>query len=92
MRINFGRKLEIRDLGNHRAVDVISLGMLLTGIADVTPDPKRRGFYEVEHGRTVYYFSVSPLTGTIFLLAKWRRATPPSLSVQKTPVLSPLTA
>jgi len=92
MRISFGRKLEIRDLGDHRAVDVISLGMLLTGIADVTPDPKRSGFYEVEHGRTVYYFCVSPLTGTIFLLAKWRRAAPPSLSVQKTPALSPLTA
>lgn len=92
MRVNFGRNLEIRDLRNHRAVDVISLAMLLVGTADVTPDRKRKGFYEIEHGRTVYYFCVSRSTGTIFLLAKWKKTGLPSLSLQRAPSLRPLTA
>jgi hypothetical protein len=78
MRMNFGRKLEIRDLGNHPAVTVISLGILLAGTVNVTPDPKRKGFYEVQGGSTVYYICVSPPNGTIFLLATWRNVVPPA--------------
>ena len=69
MRINFGEVLRIEDLGNHSAATVVSLGILLAGAVDVTPDPKRKGFYEIDDGRTVYYICVSPATGTIFLLA-----------------------
>lgn len=69
MRMNFGEVLKIEDLGNHSAATVVSLGILLAGTVDVTPDPKRKGFYEIDDGRTVYYICVSPATGTIFLLA-----------------------
>jgi hypothetical protein len=71
MRMNFGEVLVIEDLGNHSAATMISLTLLLVGTADATPDPKRKNFYEVEGGRTVYYIHVSPVTATIFLLATW---------------------
>jgi len=77
MRMNFGQKLEIQDLGNHPAVTVISLGILLAGTVNVTPDPKRKGFYELQGGSTIYYICALPAGGTIFLLATWR-VVPPS--------------
>lgn len=69
MRMNFGEVLKIEDLGKHSAATVVSLGILLAGTVDVMPDPKRKGFYEIDDGRTVYYICDSPVTGTIFLLA-----------------------
>jgi hypothetical protein len=77
MRMNFGEILEIKDLGNHPAVTVINLGILLAGTVNVTPDPKRKGFYEVESGSTVYYICVSRPKGTILLLATWKNVVPP---------------
>ena len=71
MRLNLGEVLIIEDLGKHSAATVISLALHLAGAADVTADPKRKGFYEVDDGRTVYYIHVSPVTATIFLLATW---------------------
>jgi hypothetical protein len=70
--MNFGEVLTIVDLGNHSAVTVIRLGILLAGPVDVTPDPKRQGVYEVEGDSTVYYIYVSPITGIISLIAVWR--------------------
>ena len=69
MRMNFGEVLKIEDLGNHSATTVIGLGILLAGTVNVTPDSKRKGFYNVENGSTVYYIHVSPVSGTIFFLA-----------------------
>jgi|HubBroStandDraft_2_1064218.scaffolds.fasta_scaffold2088245_2 hypothetical protein len=74
MRMHFGDELQIEDQGNHAASAVISLGILLAGGANLTPDPKRQGFYEVGTDSTVYYIYVSPATGTIFLLAMWENA------------------
>ena len=71
MRMNFGEVLKIEDLGNHSAATVVGLGILLAGTVNVTPDPKRKHFYEIEDERTVYYLYVSPVNGTIFLLATW---------------------
>lgn len=71
MRMNFGEVLTIEDLGNHSAATVIELGILLAGTVNVTPDLKRKHFYEIEDERTVYYIHVSPATGTIFFLATW---------------------
>ena len=69
--MNFGEVLQIQDLGNHPAGTVISLGILLAGEVNVTPDPRRKDFYEVESHAIVYYIHVSPVTGRIFLLAIW---------------------
>lgn len=77
MRINFGQQIEIQDLGNHPAVTVISLGVLLAGTVNAMPDPKRKGFYEAQGGSTIYYIWALPEGGTIFLLATWRNLLPP---------------
>jgi hypothetical protein len=77
MKMNFGEVLEIKDLGKHAASSVIRLGIPLAGTVNATPDPKRKNFYEVEAGCTVYYIHVSPVSGTIFLLASWRNAAMP---------------
>jgi len=77
MRMSFGPAFEIEDLGNHHVATVLTLGILLAGPVDVTPDPKRRGFYEVEGGSTVYYIYVSPVSGTISLLAAWTNVVHP---------------
>jgi hypothetical protein len=71
MRMNFGEVLTIEDLGSHSVATVIGLGILLAGTVNATPEPKRKDSYEVEDGDTVYYIHVSPVTGTIFLLATW---------------------
>ena len=65
------REIEIEDLRHHprKAVDVLR-DSLLAG-AELTPDPKRAGFYELHHDSTVYYIHVSPITGKIMLLATW---------------------
>jgi hypothetical protein len=70
--MSFGEVFGIEDLGNHPATTVIRLGILLAGAVNLTPDPKRKQFYEVEGGSTVYYIHVSPVSGTIYLLATWQ--------------------
>jgi hypothetical protein len=72
MRMNFGEVLDIKDLGKHCAATVIRLGIVLAGTVNVTPDPKRKNFYEVEGGSAVYYIYVSPVTQTISLIATWK--------------------
>ena len=90
MRINFGEVLNIEDLGKHSAATVIGLGILLAGTVNATPDPKRKDFYEIDRGRTVYYIYRPTSDGTIFLVATWEKlAAPPGdpCSVQDHPVL-----
>lgn len=84
MRVNFGEQLEIQDSGNHAASTLISLGILLAGAVNVTPDPKRAGFYEVQSHSTVYYIHVSPVTGIIYLLATWENVAVHSLKCHST--------
>jgi hypothetical protein len=76
MRMNFGKVLEVEDLGNHTAVELVRLGILLASTVDAVPDPKRKHFYEVEGASTVYYIYVSPVSGNIYLLATWKNAIP----------------
>jgi hypothetical protein len=71
VRMNFGPVLEIEDLGNHHPATVVGLGILLAGTVNAAPDPKRKGFYEVQGASTVYYIYLSPVSGTISLLACW---------------------
>lgn len=74
MRMSFGKVLNIQDLGNHSVTTLVELGILLAGSTDVTPDPKRRHFYDIEGWCTAYYVYVSPVSGTIFLVAAWENA------------------
>jgi len=66
--MNFGKAFEIQDLGNHSALTMINLAILLAGEVNATPDPKRKDLYEIESVSTVYYIYVSPFTGTISLI------------------------
>jgi len=65
------REFEIEDLRKHPASAVNVLRDLLAAGAELIPDPKRAGFYEIHDGSTVYYIHVSPVTGRIILLATW---------------------
>jgi len=85
MRMNFGPVFEIEDLGNHPVTTVLTLGILLAGPVEVTPDPKRKGLYEVEGGSTGYYIYVSPVSGTISLLAVWTNVVPSTLQFDIAP-------
>lgn len=65
------RELEIEDLRNHPARAVNELRDLLSSGANLLPDPKRAGFYELHDEFTAYYIHISPVTGKIILLATW---------------------
>jgi hypothetical protein len=82
MRMHFGKVLNIEDLGNHPVATVVELGLLLATAVNVTPDPNRQHFCEIEDGRTVYYIGVSPASGTIFLLAVWPNVVAPQGELQ----------
>lgn len=71
MVMSLERDIQIEDLRNHPQELVMSLRKLLARGANVTPDPKRPGYYEVESGARVYYINISPNTGKILLLATW---------------------
>ena len=77
MRMNFGEVIEIEDLCNHPAATVVSLAIRLAGSVNVRPDPKRKGFYEVDGGSRVFYICVLPSRCKVLLLASWRNTLPP---------------
>lgn len=66
-------EVQIEDPRNHPPDAVLKLKDLLSGGATFIPDPKRRGFYEVESGSLVYYIHISPTTCNVVLLATWQK-------------------
>jgi hypothetical protein len=71
MVMSLERDMQIEDLRNHPRELVMNLQRLLASGANVTPDSKRPGYFEVESGPRVYYINISPNTGRILLLATW---------------------
>jgi hypothetical protein len=65
------RSIQIEDLRNHSPETVMTLRRVLSCGAQVTPDPKRAGFYEVESRATVYYIYAPTMNGKVTLLATW---------------------
>ena len=65
------REMQIEDIRNHPVETVKMLRDLLFSGAQVTPDPKRADFYELEDAGVVYYIHISPMGGKILLLATW---------------------
>jgi len=47
-------------------------GLLLSGVS-AFPDPKRKGFYDVENYERTFFIQISPITGRVVLLATWRK-------------------
>jgi hypothetical protein len=72
--------VRIEDPRNHPAETVLALRDLLSSGATIVPDPKRCRFYEVQSDSLVYYIHVSPVSGSVLLLAIWPNQTqaPPS--------------
>jgi len=64
---------EVRDLRNHSRETIETLRGLLAGSADARPDLKRPHFWEIEGETCVFYVYVSPVDGSVELLAIWPR-------------------
>jgi hypothetical protein len=71
MATSIERDIHIENPRNHPAKTVNALRTLLARGTEVTPDPKRANFYEVEDDSVVYYIHVFPSSGKVLLLATW---------------------
>lgn len=69
------REVQIEDPRNHPAETVAALRDILSRGARTIPDPKRRGFYEIQGDSLVYYIHISPVSGNVLLLATWPHQT-----------------
>ncbi len=68
-----GNSFEVRDLRNHSRESLETLRGLLAGGAGARRDVKRPHFYEIEGDTCVFYVYVSPVDGSVELLAIWPR-------------------
>ena len=68
-----GNGFEVKDLRNHSPETIETLRGLLAGSASVRPDVKRAHFFELEGDTCVFYVYVSPVDGSVALLATWPR-------------------
>ena len=68
-----GNRFEVKDLRNHSPETLESLRGLLASGTGVRPDLKRPDFYELEGETCVFYVYVSPVNGSVTLLATWPR-------------------
>jgi hypothetical protein len=46
--------------------------LLLSG-GSALPDPKRKGFYDLQNHERTFFIHISPITGRVVLLATWRK-------------------
>ncbi|HKS95607.1 MAG TPA: hypothetical protein VJV74_05670 [Terriglobia bacterium] len=69
-------KLTIENL-RHYPSDVVEKlrGLLVAGV-NARPDPRRKGFYDVEDGARVFFIHISPVSGNVMLLATWCEEAP----------------
>jgi hypothetical protein len=66
-------RFEIKDLRNHSPETLETLRGLLASGTGVRPDLKRPHFFELEGDTCVFYVYVSPVDGSVALLATWPR-------------------
>lgn len=58
---------------NYERGAVEEIRRLLEGGSPAERDPQRKNFYEIDSLNETYYIYVSPISGTVVLLAKWVR-------------------
>src|SRR6267378_1091994 len=63
----------LEDLRNHTQEELAELRVLLDGNAEMRPDPRRPGFFEVTGLDRVYYIFKYPNGSKILLLGVWDR-------------------
>jgi hypothetical protein len=64
----------VDNLRNYPAEIVNELEELLLWGGSARPDPKRKGFYDLENHERTFFIQISPITGKVVLLATWRKA------------------
>jgi hypothetical protein len=72
MRLRLCGDRKIDNLRAYQPEIVAELRALLATGAQATPDPRRPGFFDVYSGDRVFFIHVSPVSGTVMLLASWR--------------------
>ena len=72
MRLRLCGDRKIENLRGYQHEIVAELRALLATGAQATPDPQRPGFFDVCGGNRVFFIHVSPVSGTVMLLATWR--------------------
>ena len=63
----------VDNLRNYPAEIIKELEDLLLAGGSALPDPKRKGFYDVENYERTFFIQISPITGRVALLATWRK-------------------
>ena len=66
-------KLIIENLRHYPAELVEKLHRLLAQGVEAQPDPRRKGFYDLDGGTRVFFIHVSPVSGNVMLLASWTK-------------------
>ena len=64
----------VDNLRNYPAEIIKELEELLLSGGSALPDPKRKGFYDLENYERTFFIQISSITGKVALLATWRKA------------------
>jgi hypothetical protein len=64
----------VDNLRNYPAEIIKELEELLLSGGSALPDPKRKGFYDLENYDRTFFIQISSITGKLVLLATWRKA------------------
>ena len=56
---------------DHPAEIIRELEELLLSGGTASPDPKRKGFYDLQNHERTFFINISPVTGRVMLLATW---------------------
>ena len=64
----------VDNLRNYPAEIIKELEELLLSGGSALPDPKRKGFYDLENHERTFFIQISSITGKVALLATWRKA------------------
>jgi hypothetical protein len=64
----------VDNLRNYPAEIIKELEELLLWGGSALPDPKRKGFYQLENYERAFFIQISTITGKVVLLATWRKA------------------
>jgi hypothetical protein len=64
----------VDNLRNYSAEIIRELEKLLLLGGSALPDPKRKGFYDLENEERTFFINISSVTGKVMLLATWLRA------------------
>ena len=63
----------VDNLRNYPAEIIKELEELLLSGGSALPDPKRKGFYDLENQERTFFIQISSITGRVVLLAIWRK-------------------